>query len=132
MAGSRNGYLPTPLLRSSLFHEESDQPQVQVPLSAPSPALPDTHLPRAPAGGPGGGLSLPSSHLTPTTLLGAAAGSPGQRETLGHLYAAQMASHLLARDPDERRTLVLGLGLRNAEADRSDFFDVLELALQVL
>lgn len=79
-----------------------------------------------------GALLLPASHLTPTTLLGGVAGGPGQRETLGHLYAAQVASQLLLRDPDERRTLVLGLGLRAADADRAVFFDVLELAMRVL
>ncbi len=79
---------------------------------------------------PGAGLStLPSNHLTPKTLLG---GGSEDRNTVGHLYAAQIASHLSLRGPDEQRTLLLGLGLEKVETAREAFFDVLELALQVL
>lgn len=79
---------------------------------------------------PGAGFSsLPASHLTPTTLLGAGG---EDRETVGHLYAAQLASHLALRDPDEKRTLVVGLGLRDVDTAREAFFDVLELVQQVI
>lgn len=79
---------------------------------------------------PGAGLSaLPSSHLTPKTLVGFGS---GERETLGHLYASQIASHIALRDPNERRTLLLGLGLETAEGGGEAFFDLLELVLQVL
>lgn len=79
---------------------------------------------------PGAGLStLPSNHLTPKTLVGV--GSEG-RETFGHLYASQIASHLALRNPDERRTLLLGLGLEKVEGGGEAFFDLLELVLQVL
>lgn len=72
---------------------------------------------------------LPSTHLTPSTLLG---GGGEERETLGQLYAAQIASQMSLRSPDDRRTLVLGLGLEKAETEREAFFDLLELAQKVL
>lgn len=76
-----------------------------------------------------GSSSLPASHLTPTTLLG---GGSGDRETVGQLYAAQLASHLTLMNPAENRTLVLGLGLQNVDTARETFFDVLELVQRVL
>ncbi|KUI52653.1 Proteasome assembly chaperone 3 [Cytospora mali] len=97
---------------------------IQVPLSAPSPALVDMAMPRAELS------ALPSLHLTPKTLLG---GGGPERETLGQLYAAQIASHLALRNPEDRRTLVLGLGLRKFDAESRDaFFDVLELIIKAL
>jgi proteasome assembly chaperone 3 len=63
------------------------------------------------------------------TLLG---GGGEERETLGQLYAAQIASQMALRAPDDRRTLVLGLGLEKTEAGREGFFDLLELAQQVM
>jgi proteasome assembly chaperone 3 len=79
---------------------------------------------------PGAGLSaLPSNHLTPKTLVGVGG---EERETLGHLYASQIASHLALRDPNERRTLLLGLGLEKVEGNGEAFFDLLELVQQVL
>ncbi|KAK4104853.1 hypothetical protein N658DRAFT_464788 [Parathielavia hyrcaniae] len=96
---------------------------IQVPLSAPSSASVEMAL-------PGAGLSaLPSTHLTPKTLVGV--GSE-ERETLGHLYASQIASHLALRDPGEKRTLLLALGLEKVEGGGEAFFDLLELVLQVL
>ena len=72
---------------------------------------------------------LPSTHLTPTTLLG---GGSGDRETLGQLYAAQIASQISLRNPEDRRTLVLGLGLQKMDLARESFFDLLELIQKVL
>ncbi|KAJ4410663.1 hypothetical protein N0V82_009172 [Gnomoniopsis sp. IMI 355080] len=97
---------------------------VQVPLSAPSPALVEMALPRAE-------LSLlPSVHLDPKTLVG---GGGQDRETVGQLYAAQIASHLALRNPDDRRTLLLGLGLRIFDSEnREGFFDLIELVLKAL
>lgn len=81
-------------------------------------------LPRAEFG------ALPSLHLTPKTLLG---GGGEEREALGQLYAAQIASHLALRNPEDRRTLVLGLGLSKFDSESRDaFFDVLELVLKAL
>ncbi len=75
-----------------------------------------------------GGL-LPATHLTPRMLLG---GASEERATLGQLFAAQVASLLARRDPEERRTLMLGLGLRSSSAERNMYFDFLELVEKVL
>ncbi|ROW09106.1 hypothetical protein VPNG_05725 [Cytospora leucostoma] len=97
---------------------------IQVPLSAPSPALVDMAMPRAELS------ALPSLHLSPKTLLG---GGGQDRETIGQLYAAQIASHLALRNPEDRRTLVLGLGLRKFDTEsREAFFDILELVIRAL
>lgn len=72
---------------------------------------------------------LPSTHLTPRTLLG---GGGEERETVGQLYAAQIASRISLRSPDDRRILVVGLGLRDIEAEREAFFDLLELVQTIL
>ncbi|KXX73788.1 Proteasome assembly chaperone 3 [Madurella mycetomatis] len=96
---------------------------IQVPLSAPSSASVDMALPAA------GSSALPSNHLTPKTLVGVGG---EERETLGHLYASQIASHLALRDPNERRTLLLGLGLEKVEGGGEAFFDLLELVQQIL
>lgn len=71
---------------------------------------------------------LPSTHLTPRTLLGAGGET---RETIGQLYAAQLASHVSLVSPDDRRILVLGLGLVKFDSDREAFFDMLDLARKV-
>ena len=97
--------------------------KIQVPLSAPSSASVDMALPTAGLG------ALPSAHLTPKTLVGSGG---EERETLGHLYASQIASHLVLRDPEEKRTLLLGLGLEKVEGSGEAFYDLLELVLQVL
>lgn len=80
---------------------------------------------------PRGDMSLlPSTHLTPKTLLG---GGGPDRETWGQLCAAQVASHLALRNPDDRRTLLLGLGLRDFDLEsREGFFDIIELVLGAL
>ena len=108
---------------SPLFIYTNPPPKVQVPLSAPSSASVDMALPGAGLGG------LPSTHLTPKTLFG---GGSDDRETLGQLYAGQIASFLSLRNPEEKRTLLLGLGLEKIESGREAFFDVLELVQQVL
>jgi proteasome assembly chaperone 3 len=72
---------------------------------------------------------LPLAHLTPTTLLG---GTVPERETLGQLYAAQIASAVAKRNPEERRMLVLGLGLVSTEMVREVFIDILGLVGDVI
>lgn len=72
---------------------------------------------------------LPGTHLTPSTLLGAGG---GERETVGHLYATQIAGYITTKDPEDRRILVLGLGLEKSQPAQEDFYDVLELVRQVL
>ena len=79
---------------------------------------------------PSAGLTgLPPSHLTPKTLLG---GGGEKRETIGHLYATQIADHLLLRDPTEKRSLLLGLGLEKTEGSQEAYFDLLELVMQIV
>ncbi|KAM5342403.1 hypothetical protein ACJ41O_013369 [Fusarium nematophilum] len=96
---------------------------IQVPLTGSSAGVVEMTLPSMNKG------LLPSTHLTPKTLLG---GGGEERETLGQLYAAQIASQLSLRSPDDRRTLVLGLGLGKVDLEREAFFDLLELAQKVL
>jgi proteasome assembly chaperone 3 len=72
---------------------------------------------------------LPLGHLTPKTLLGAGG---EQRETLGHLYASQIASVIATRNPEENRTVVVGLGLQKVDMEREAFFDLLELLQKVI
>ena len=72
---------------------------------------------------------LPLGHLTPKTLVGAGG---EQRETIGHLYASQIASLIATRNPEETRTVLVGLGLQKIDLDREAFFDLLELMQTVL
>ncbi|KAM0324147.1 hypothetical protein ACHAQA_008339 [Verticillium albo-atrum] len=96
---------------------------VQVPLSASSANMVDMNLPSSNRG------MLPSTHLTARTLLG---GGGDERETLGQLYAAQIASLIGLRDPEDRRTVVLGLGLLKVDTAREAFFDTMDLVQKVL
>lgn len=72
---------------------------------------------------------LPLGHLTPKTLMGAGG---EQRETIGHLYASQIASTMATRNPEETRTVLVGLGLQKLESNRDAFFDLLELIQNVI
>jgi proteasome assembly chaperone 3 len=72
---------------------------------------------------------LPLGHLTAKTMLGAGG---EQRETLGHLYASQIASIIATRNPEEARTVVVGLGLQKVDMKREAFFDLLELLQKVI
>jgi proteasome assembly chaperone 3 len=72
---------------------------------------------------------LPLAHLSPKTLMG---GGGEQRETLGHLYAVQIASIIATRNPEETRTVVVGLGLQKVDMEREAFFDMLELLQKVI
>ncbi|KXJ92748.1 hypothetical protein Micbo1qcDRAFT_194127 [Microdochium bolleyi] len=94
---------------------------IQVPLSAPSAASVDMALADS--------NLLPLTHLTPKTMLG---GGGEDRESLGQLYAVQIASHIVRRDSSEKRTLVVGLGMSKLRAEREAFFDVIELVQKVL
>ncbi|KAG6040083.1 hypothetical protein E4U41_001424 [Claviceps citrina] len=96
---------------------------IQVPLLGSPSGVVEMTLPTSSHG------LLPSTHLSPATLLG---GGGDDRETLGQLYAAQIASHISLKSPDDRRTLVLGLGLSKFENEREAFFDLVELAQKVL
>ncbi|GAO16495.1 uncharacterized protein UV8b_06983 [Ustilaginoidea virens] len=96
---------------------------IQVPLIGSSASRVEMTLPSSSLG------LLPATHLTATTLFG---GGGGDRETVGQLYAAQIASHVSLKFPDDRRTLVLGLGLERPNLEREAFFDLVELAQKVL
>lgn len=72
---------------------------------------------------------LPMTSLTATSLLGGHA--PGH-ETIGQLYARQIASAIAMKRPNEKRLLVVGLGLETAEADRDVFFAIVDLVLQCI
>ncbi|KAK2751790.1 hypothetical protein FQN55_009232 [Onygenales sp. PD_40] len=72
---------------------------------------------------------LPLSNLTATSVLGARG---SERETIGQLYACQIASMIATKNPDEKRLLVVGLGLDQPELDRDMFFGVIDLVMQCL
>ncbi|OOF91161.1 hypothetical protein ASPCADRAFT_211443 [Aspergillus carbonarius ITEM 5010] len=72
---------------------------------------------------------LPIGNLTATSLLGGRA--PGH-EIVGQLYARQIASAIVTKTPNEKRMLVVGLGLETADADRDVFFAIVDLVLQCL
>ena len=72
---------------------------------------------------------LPMAHLTPKTLLGS---SNTERETVGQLYASQIASAILMRNPEEKRTVLIGLGLSKFEAKREVFYDTVDLVMKIL
>ncbi|KAL4898576.1 hypothetical protein BDV59DRAFT_6406 [Aspergillus ambiguus] len=72
---------------------------------------------------------LPLSSLTATSLLGGRA--PGH-DTVGQLYARQIASAIAMKNPSEKRLLVVGLGLETADADRDVFFDIIDLVLRCI
>jgi proteasome assembly chaperone 3 len=89
-----------------------------VPLVSSPANTVDRHLPN----------DRQEAHLVPSTLLGAG----GEREPVAQLYATKIAGFLTMKNPNERRTLVLGLGLRKMEADQVAFLDVLDLVQKVL
>ena len=93
-----------------------------MPLSSASPTNFETAL-------PSDGDMLPLGHLTPKTLLG---GGGEQRESIGHLYATQIASLIATKNPEETRTVVFGFGLQKVELEREGFFDLLEMVQKVI
>ncbi|MCJ1276943.1 hypothetical protein MMC21_004751 [Puttea exsequens] len=98
---------------------------IQVPLDSPIPSLADQYLPS----GDDDSSLLPMSHLTPKTLLG---GSTSEREIVGQLYATQIASAIATRNPEEKRTILVGFGLSKYEANRDVFYDMIDLILKCL
>ena len=69
------------------------------------------------------------THLTATTVLG---GTMPQRDTVGQLYATQIATAIATKDPAERRLLVVGLGLEKIDTASTTFMDTVELVLRCL
>ncbi|KAI9813768.1 MAG: hypothetical protein M1827_003558 [Pycnora praestabilis] len=97
---------------------------IHVPLDSSNPNYADQHLPDTDEDN-----LLPMPHLTPTTILG---GTVPERETMGQLYATQIASAIATKNPEENRMVVVGLGLGKVDTDREAFFDILELVLQCI
>ncbi|KAL9092765.1 MAG: hypothetical protein Q9159_000663 [Coniocarpon cinnabarinum] len=109
---------------------------VHVPLRSYSPSHSDRRVPTAASCDMDsaetdfeGSQLLPLSNLTATTILGA---SGTERDTLGQLFATQIASAMTAKTPEEERLLVLGLGLKKKELEREAFLKILEGSLRVL
>ncbi|KAK6365629.1 hypothetical protein LTS17_011015 [Exophiala oligosperma] len=72
---------------------------------------------------------LPSARFTPRVLLGAGG---SDRETMGQVYASQIANAIVTKSPEESRSLMLGLGLAKVELDRDVFLQIIDLVLSVL
>lgn len=72
---------------------------------------------------------LPRADLTATTILG---GAHAERNTVGQLFATQIASAIATKNPDEKRLVVVGLGLEKATVGREAFMDLLGLVLGVI
>ncbi|KAI5286557.1 hypothetical protein KEM52_001948 [Ascosphaera acerosa] len=77
---------------------------------------------------------LPSPMLAPSTLIGARGTTA---ETVGQLLARQVGSAIAVKTPDERRTLMLGLGLERKTVDavtmRAQVMaEIVDLALRCL
>lgn len=106
-------------IHSSLTYEL----QIHVPLQAVDPNQSDRRL----VVDDEGSQLLPMTGLTATTVLGL---SGSNRDTLGQLFATQIASAIVAQKPEEERLLVLGLGLSKPELESEDFLAILEKALQ--
>jgi len=51
---------------------------------------------------------------------------------MGHLIASQLASLILRKEPEETRTIVVGVGLLKVGLDRDAWFDLLELIAKVV
>lgn len=99
--------------------------QIHVPLESTNTSLTEPPLP---SGADEDDL-LPMPHLNPKTLLG---GSNLERETVGQLYATQIASAIATKHPQETRTVLLGLGLSKVEASRNMFYDTIDLVVKTL
>jgi len=59
-------------------------------------------------------------------------GGGEQRETIGHLYATQIATLISSRNPEEMRTVLVGIGLQKIDMAREAWFDILELIQKVV
>ena len=99
--------------------------QVQVPLGPTNTAVANHFLPSNIQDD----NLLPMPHLTATTILG---GSTPERETVGQLYATQIASAIALQNPEESRSVVVGMGLRDCNTSRESFFDVLHLVTRCI
>lgn len=74
------------------------------------------------------------AHLTATTVLG---GTMPERDTVGQLVATQVASAIATKDPEERRLVVVGMGLEKKKGSdevmsREAFMDLVGLVMGCL
>ena len=99
--------------------------QIHIPLDSPNPNFADQYMPS----GDDEDALLPMAHLSPKTLLG---GSTSERETVGQLYATQIATAIVTRNPEEKRAVLVGLGLSKFEARREVFYDTVDLVMKCL
>ena len=98
--------------------------KIQVPMESANPARGENYLPSS--------LDddmLPSAGLTAITLLG---GATSERETMGQLYATQIASVIAAKNPEERRSVLVGFGFTKPQPGREQFFDLMDLVSKCL
>lgn len=72
---------------------------------------------------------LPMAHLTATTVLG---GTIPERDTAGQLVAAQVASTIATKDSEEKRLVVVGMGLEKKDMSREAFVDLVGLVMGCL
>ena len=96
-----------------------------MPLDSSNPNFADQYMPS----GNDEDALLPMPYLSPKTLLG---GSTSEREVVGQLYATQIATAIISRNPEEKRTVLVGLGLSKFEARREVFYDVVDLVMKCL
>jgi hypothetical protein len=101
--------------------------QVHVPLESTDPTLLDRRSQLEPEFD--GADLLPLAHLTATTVLG---GGDPEVNTLGQLLGTQIASAIAARNPEEKRLLVVGMGLKRKTVEGEDFLSLLEMAMSCL
>ena len=99
--------------------------QIHVPLDSSNPNFADQYMSSA----VDEYALLPMAHLSPKVLLG---GSTSERETVGQLYATQIASAIFTKNPEEKRVVLVGLGLSKFEARREDFYDTVDLVMKCL
>ncbi|KAF2836980.1 hypothetical protein M501DRAFT_1006913 [Patellaria atrata CBS 101060] len=74
---------------------------------------------------------LPLPHLTATTVLG---GTVAGLDTVGQVLATQLASAVVQRDGEEKRTMIVGLGLerRGNGVGREEWEELVGLGLDVI
>ncbi|KAH8695083.1 hypothetical protein BGW36DRAFT_360793 [Talaromyces proteolyticus] len=72
---------------------------------------------------------LPFSNLSATSLLG---GHAHGHEITNQLLARQIGSAIATKTPNEKRVLVVGLGLDRPQNERDTFFAIIDLVLQCI
>lgn len=75
------------------------------------------------------GMEETPSHLNPRFLLGSANDARGE---IAQLYAVQIASFIVKQNPEERRTLIVSVGLKGRLASDYDSEEARTLIREVL